>query len=167
MKQFKGFALVLITVLFLSCGGSKSNNENVKIVENPSFSIFKIYSQKWVAGIQGGGSGTNLYVSIKNISEGVEIKEFYFGNKITEAKITSENNYVGYFINKTNRDVIMDGNATNEAANIPPQKSLFQLAKNEAVISYSKKGKIYYYRISNIEEKEMLAYPQSNPKIEN
>ncbi|PHS66867.1 MAG: hypothetical protein COB12_05390 [Flavobacterium sp.] len=167
MKQFKNFALVLITVLFLSCGGSKSNNENVKIVENPPFSIFKIHSQKWVAGVQGGGSGINLYVSIKNISEGVEIKEFYFGNKITEVKHTSENNYVGYFKTETNRDVIMDGNATNEAANIPPQKSPFQLAKNEAVISYSENNKTYYYKVSNIEEKEMLAYPQSNPKIKN
>jgi len=157
--------ILLLSVVTLSCGGSKTSE--VKFVKTPPFSISKIYSQKWVAGVQGGGSGTNLYVSVKNISEGIEIKEFYFGNKITEAKLTSENNYVGYFKNETNRDVIMDGNATNEAANIPPQKSPFQLAKNEAVISYSKKGKIYYYKISNIEEKEMLAYPQSNPKIEN
>jgi hypothetical protein len=61
----------------------------------------------------------------------------------------------------------MDGNAINEAANIPPQKSPFQLAKNEAVISYSENGKVNYYKVSNIKEKEMLAYPQGNPNIEN
>ena len=162
--------IVLLSIVTLSCGGSKTSD--MKFTKTPPFSISKIYSQKWVAGVQGGGSGTNLYVSIKDISEGVEIKEFYFGNKLTEVKHTSKDNYIGHFKNKTNQDVIMDGNATNEAVNIPPQKSPFQLAKNEAVISYSdsdnyQEGKIYYYRISNIEEKEMLAYPQSNPNIEN
>ena len=157
--------ILLLSVVTSGCGGSKTSD--IKFTKTPPFSISKIYSQKWVAGVQGGGSGTNLYVSIKNISEGVEIKEFYFGKKLTEAKHTSDDNYIGYFKNEINRDVIMDGNATNEAANIPPQKPLFQLAKNEAIISYSEKGIIYYYRISNIEEKEMLAYPQSNPKIEN
>jgi len=156
---------VLLSIVTLSCGGSKTSN--IKFIKKPPFSITKIYSQKWVAGVQGGGSGVNLYVSIKNISEGVEIKEFYFGNKITEAKRTSKDNYVGYFKNETNRGVIMDGNATNEATNIPPQKSPFQLAKNEVVISYSENGKVNYYKVSNIKEKEMLAYPQSNPNIEN
>ncbi|MFK5981695.1 MAG: hypothetical protein QM499_02185 [Flavobacteriaceae bacterium] len=157
--------ILLLFVVTLSCGGSKTSE--IKFVKTPPFSITKTYSQKWVAGVQGGESGTNLYVLVKNISEGVEIKEFYFGNKITEAKLLLKDNYVGYFKNEINRDVIMDGNTTNEAAIIPPQKSPFQLAKNEAVISYSEKGEIYYYRISNIEEKEMLAYPQGNPNIEN
>ena len=74
---------------------------------------------------------------------------------------------IGYFKNQNNRDVIMDGDATKEALNIPPEKIPFQLNENEAVVSYFENDKMVYYKISNIEEKEILAYPQSNPKIEN
>jgi hypothetical protein len=68
--------ILLLSVVTLSCGGSKTSD--IKFIKTPPFSISKIYSQKWVAGVQGGGAGVNLYVSIKNISEGIEIKEYYF-----------------------------------------------------------------------------------------
>ncbi|MCF6306626.1 MAG: hypothetical protein L3J09_01585 [Flavobacteriaceae bacterium] len=172
MKQFKGFTLVLFTILFSSCGGSKSNNKNLNISENPPFTISKTYCQKWVAGVKGGGSGINLIITFSSVSEGIDFNEIYFRGKIIEATSKKQNQIVGYFKNETNQNVIMDSDISKEAANTPPQKFPFQLEDNEAVISYSnsdsnREEKTYYYKISNIEEKEMLAYPQSNPKIEN
>ncbi len=167
MKQFKGFILILFTILFSSCGGSKSNNENVKITINPPFTISKTYSQKWVAGLKGGGSGTNLIIEFSSVSEGIDFNKIYFRGKVIEATSKKQNQIVGYFKTEMNHDVIMDSEISKEAANTPPQKLPFQLEENEAVISYTESGKIHYFKITNIEEKEMLAYPQTNPKIEN
>jgi len=162
--KLKGIIL-LLSVVTLSCGGSKTNELN--FTTKPPFTIYKTYSQNWVAGVKGGGSGTNLIIEFSSVSEGIEFKEIYFRGKRVYASLKRENQIIGYFKSEINRDIIMDSEISKEAANIPPKKIPFQLEKNETVISYSKKGKIYYYRISNIEEKEMLAYPQSNSNIEN
>ena len=148
-----------------NCGGSKPNKSN--FTSNPPFEIQDIYFQKWVAGVRGGGSGTNVYITFSEVSERLVFQELFFQNKKSKLNTTSTNHLVANFKSTLNSDVIMEGDSTKEAVNIPPEKIPFQLEENEVVISYSKKGKIYYYRISNIEEKEMLAYPQSNPKIEN
>ncbi len=162
----KHLFLTIFILSQISCGTSKQKEPETNFTKNPPFSIEKIYSQKWVAGVKGGGSGTNLYIAFSKVSESVVFKDLYFRNKKTEVSI-SKDQVIGYFKNQNNRDVIMDGDATKEAANIPPEKIPFQLKENEAVISYSENGKTYFYKISNIEEKEMLAYPNANTKIEN
>ena len=43
------------------------------------------------------------------------------------------------------------------------EKFPFKLENNEAVLSYEYNNKMHYYKIANIEEKEMIAYPSSNP----
>lgn len=164
--KIKLLFITILSVTLTNCGGSKSNNSELDFTTNPPFKIQKVYSQKWVAGVKGGGSGTNLYITLSEASEGIQFKELFFRNKKIEVS-SSKNKVIGYFKNKNNQDVIMDGNATNEAANIPPEKIPFQLKDNEAVVSYLENDKVVYYKISNIEEKEILAYPQSNPKIEN
>ncbi len=80
----------------------------------------------------------------------------------TKANKKNDNLFIGYFKNEQ-KDIIMDSNSTNEAKNIPPQKIPFQLAENEAVLSYIYKGIAYYFKVYNIAEKEVIAYPQSDP----
>ena len=162
------FLLMTITSLTLgSCGGSKSNNSNMDFTSNPPFKIQEIYSQKWVAGVRGGGSGTNVYITFSEVSEGVVFQEIFFQNKKSLLKTTSKNKMGANFKSTQNSDVIMDVDSTKEAVNIPPEKIPFQLEDNEAVISYFENDKTYYYKVSNMKEKEMLAYPQSNSNFEN
>jgi len=161
--------LIIITILSIflaNCGGSKSNNTKLDFTTNPPFKVQEVSSQKWVAGVKGGGAGTNLFITFSEVSKGVVFKELYFRNKKVEVSVFKDK-VVGYFKNQNNRDVIMDGDFTKEASNIPPEKIPFQLNKNEAVVSYLEKNQLHYFKISNIEEKEILAYPKSNPKIEN
>ncbi len=162
------FTYIFIAILSMSlsnCGGSNTNNSN--FTSNPPFKIQEIYFQKWVAGVRGGGSGTNVYITFSEVSEGVVFQELFFKNKKSKLNVTSKNQVVANFKSTQNFGVIMDGDPTKEAVNTPPEKIPFQLEKSEAVISYSKNGKVNYYKVSNIKEKEMVAYPQSNPKIEN
>lgn len=167
LKIVSGVLAIFILSVFLSnCGGSKTDKSKLTLTENPPFSIEEVYSQKWMAGVKEGGSGTNIYISLNNIEPGTLINEVYFRNKITTAEEKNNQIFVGYFKNEQ-QDIIMDSDATKEANNIPPQKFPFQLEESEAVLSYTYKGIEYYYKISNIEEKELIAYPSNNPNNEN
>ena len=163
---YRILVIFFISVLFSNCACSKKDNSIYSLTQNPPFTILEIYSQEWVAGIQGGGTGINLYFEIDTVEPETMINTIYFRNKTVKAENKSKNIFVGYIKNKENRDVIMDSNSLNEAKNIPPQKFPFKLKQSEAVISYIYKGKDYYYKVSNIIEKEIIAYPQSNPKID-
>ena len=158
--------MLFLSVLLSNCGGSKTDNSKLTLTDNPPFSIEEVYSQKWVAGVKEGGSGTNIYFTLKNLEPGTLINEIYFRNKTTTAKPKNNNKFIGYFKNEE-QDIIMDSDATKEANNNPPKKSPFQLEENEAVLSYTYKGIEYYFKLSNIEEKETIAYPSSNPNNEN
>ena len=167
LQIVSGVISVFILSVFLSnCGSSKSDNANYTLTENPPFSIEEVYSQKWIAGIKEGGSGTNIYFTLKNLEPGTLINEIYFKNKITTAEEKNTLIFVGYFKNDQ-QDIIMDSDTTNEANNIPPKKSPFQLEENEAVLSYTYKGIEYYFKVTKIEEKEVIAYPSSKPNKEN
>ncbi|MCB0456746.1 MAG: hypothetical protein KDC91_03310 [Flavobacteriaceae bacterium] len=166
MKNF--FKILGISAFVLgvtACAGGKE----YLLEKNPPFSIKEAYFQKWVAGVQGGGSGTNLHITLSNIKEDITIEEIYFGDKLAKANKNPQNIdlYTANFLNDTNRDIIMDGDATKEAKNVIPQVSPFSLSEKEAVISYSIKGEMYYYKITNLDEKPILAYPSSNPNGRN
>ncbi len=156
--------LSAVTVLFIAfgCGPCKTKKGDLAITQNAPFEIENTYCQKWVAGIKGGGSGINLYVTIDNVSEGVQMKEFHFRGKITNVSSSKESLYIGYFKSEAN-DVIMDSDVVKESTNTPPVISPFELENSEAVLSYEFNNKTYYHKIYDIEEKEMLAYPSSNP----
>ncbi len=164
LVQSISFSIALF--FFINCGGSKSYDENIVLEKVPPFSIKEVYFQKWVAGVKEGGSGINLYFTLENNKDAVKISEVYFRNTVLKAETISpkENNYIARFSNENEREVIMDSDPVKEAQNTPPQPFPFTLNENEAVISYDINGDMCFYKISNIEEKSMLAYPGSAPK---
>lgn len=167
MKQIKNiFGIIGISFILLSfsnCGSSKSMDSNYKLVDTPPFVINEVFSQKWVAGTQEGGSGTNIQITLGSIDKEVEIMNVYFGDQISKMHGKSNSIFIGSINNLKNNDVIMDSDPKKEANNTPPVKMPFNLAKNEAVISYKLNGKMEFFKIENIIEKPMLSYPQGNP----
>jgi uncharacterized cupredoxin-like copper-binding protein len=167
MKKYNFLALLISAVVIIGvitgCGTCKTEKESFALTQNPPFTIKNSYYQNWVAGVKEGGSGLNIYASIDDMSEGVILKEFYFRGNSVEVKSSKNPVFVGYYKNDINKDVIMDSNSTNEAANTPPKFSPFKLENNEAVLSYEYHHKMYYHKISNIEEKQIIAYPSSSP----
>ncbi|WP_115122244.1 hypothetical protein [Marinirhabdus gelatinilytica] len=162
-------SLVVLFSLY-NCGNTKKTVSEIELVQNPPFSIVESYSQDWVAGTPEGGSGTKVYVKLESIPSEVDLLEVYFKDRVAQLKIRPVNSsqYVGYFMNQTIRpDIIMDSDPIKEAANNPPKKLPFNLQEGEAVIRYLNKGTIQYYKIENLESKEILAYPSSNPKGDN
>lgn len=168
MKQLKYlFGLFSLSFLLLSVSncGSSHNDKTKKLVNNPPFVISEIYSQDWVAGVQGGGSGTNLHINLETIDEGVELQQVFFRRKTEKLTQAGDNpkKCTGFFKNEMNQDVIMDGDPLKESQNKPREPYPFELAKNEAVISYTLNGATGYFKVSDIAEKPMIAYPASNP----
>lgn len=154
---------LLILALCVSCAGGKDSIYNYE--QEPPFTITTSYFQKWVAGVQEGGSGVNVNLSIDNITEEVAFRHLYFRNKKETATFTptSPDKIIGYFKTTAKRDVVMDSNPVKEANNTPNDVFPFKLKENEAVLSYYHKGEEKYLKITEIEEKPMIAYPSSNP----
>ena len=169
MKSFKylfgllGLSFILLS--FSNCNSSKLNEQSIVLEETAPFTVIEAYYHKWIAGVQGGRSGTNVFITIENLSDGVTIKNIYFEERATEAKNSplKPKQYAGYFKNENNRNTIMDINPNKEAQNTPPLRFPLKLSTNEAVISYLQNGTIKFFKLSNLVEKELLPYPSSNP----
>ncbi|GAB5400699.1 MAG: hypothetical protein Aureis2KO_22840 [Aureisphaera sp.] len=148
---------------FSGCAGGKDTVYSLE--QQPPFNITGSYFQKWVAGVQEGGSGINVHLIIEGISEEIEVRNVYFRGQITKANSMPEqpDKFVAYFKKGQNRDVIMDSDITKEAKNTPLGDFPFDLDDDEAVISYFHKDTEKYFKISDIEEKPLIAYPGTNP----
>lgn len=166
MKLITAFTIL---ILFSNCGSGNTETSTYFFEQNPPFSVEEASFQEWVAGTPEGGSGVNVFINFSTIQQGVVFKEVFFRDKktavVTSAAVRVQ--YVGYFTNEPKRDVIMDSNPINEAANTPPRMIPFQLNDDDAVISYEFNREIAYFKIENLERKKPLAYPASNPKGDN
>jgi len=159
------FNIYLMVLTTLSCGSIEKETISYQIMHKPPFSISEASFQKWVGGVQGSGSGFDLKVTFEALPNNISLKEFYFKGMITEARLLNapKKTYAGNFKNAERPDIIMDSDPIKEASNTPKKKFPFKLADNEAIVSYSANGKIFYTKIIDIFEKPILAYPQSNP----
>ncbi|NND62106.1 MAG: hypothetical protein HKN48_02810, partial [Flavobacteriaceae bacterium] len=60
--QFLGLAFICFSIT--NCAGGKDGKDSAFSLEQEApFTIQKAYFQKWVAGVQAGGSGTNVYLT--------------------------------------------------------------------------------------------------------
>lgn len=159
------FAVCFVLLSFSNCGSTQNTSNDKPLVKNPPFKISEAYYQNWIAGVEEGGTGTNVHIVIDGLKSGVTIQDIYFRNHTLKAKNTAANptSYVGYLRNTAQRDVVMDSNPLNEAQNTFSKSFPFSLQKNEAVISYKENDAVKYYKISNLSEKDVIPYPQANP----
>lgn len=128
--------------------------------------IKSAYYQNWVAGVRGGGGGTGFYIEFtEKLPKDFVITKLYFRNKISKITASENNLYLANFarnINKRPQDEIADDANVSQKEEIT--KTPFPISENEAILEYTYKGQKRYYKISKIEEKEMLAYPSAKPR---
>ena len=160
----------LISIIMLTnCGSSNKMDSQYSLEENPPFTVGSASYQQWIAGTPEGGRGVNVIINLSDVKEGVVIEDIYFQNKKVTAT-TSPNirtQYLGYFKNKPKQDIVMDSDPIQEAANTPPAKIPFELDSDDAVIGYTFKEKSHFFKVKNLERKELLAYPATNPNGDN
>ncbi|MFD2916991.1 hypothetical protein [Psychroserpens luteus] len=168
MKSLKQISFSMVMLILMASFSQCSTAQ--KLQEKAPTQFGDVYFQKWTAGVKGGGSGLNLFVPVKDKS--VRLDSAYFRGKAVKFEIREANEgllYVGRFkteFNQPKQDMIMSSDPNKEYGNQLQKKTSaipFELKDDECVVSYIKDGKILYYKISNVNERESLNYPSAPP----
>jgi len=163
MKKFKQtlyiLAMILITMSFSNCSSAQ------KLQEAAPFKITDVYSQSWVAGIQGGGSGINVFITTSVLNEKIQMEGLYFKEEYVKLEKRQNNLVIGRYKTEANsrKEILLQVDGKEEATKkIKKEKIPFELEKNQAVLVYKQNGKRKYYKIDAIREKPSIALPSAN-----
>ena len=165
MKLTTSLILGLVFLCMVNC---KTSKESVlQFQSSAPLEIIEPYYNSWVAGIEGGGSGINVFLPLKK-NGNIVIDSLHFRGEKSAVE-TREKLIIGRFRLSTNqkKDLIMSSNPQDEYNNkrvLIRDTSPFNLTPNECVISYKVNGKRLYYKISNLKKGEAIAYPSAPPK---
>lgn len=168
MKLIKTTFFALVSLFFAlsfsQCSSSK------KILESAPVTLGEVYFQSWVAGVQGGGSGINLFIPIGESSQSsMVLDSVYFRGKVAKLETKTDNTlYIGRFLTAANQqsDLKMTNEDNGEYGNVLPSSTgnfPFQLKDNECVVSYQENNNTKYFKIENISEKARVDYPSAPP----
>lgn len=165
MKTIKNFikflCLILLSVSFSQCATS------MKLQKEAPTTFGEVYFQEWVAGVQGGGSGTNIFIEVKD--ENIVLESVYFRGKISnfENKPSKSKLFIGRFKSKTNTQQSIITSSSDEK--VVDLDFPFKLKENECIISYKddKNSDLKYYKITDVKEKPLEALPMSAPPNNN
>jgi len=160
------FLLVLIVTGFSQCSSAQ------KLQTEAPVKIGNAYYQHWVAGIQGGGSGINLFITVAGIiNKSIQLDSVYFKGKVSKLEFKPSNSslFIGRFPSDVNskKDIIMSNKPKGEYGNETPIRKVkipFELKENECVISYLERGKTKYFKIKNVVKKQPEYLPEVAPK---
>jgi len=135
-----------------------------KMQESFPVAITESYYQRWVAGVRGGGSGIGVYIRFeKALPNEITLTQLYFNNNFAKANKISDTEYHFNFVGKANFD-----RGEEEPSDVPAQsnntKVPFSITDNEAVLEYTQKREKKYFKMTQLKEKEMLAYPSARPQ---
>ena len=129
-------------------------------------SIEAPYFQSWVAGVQGGGRGVDVFLPVKDLNNITPDSIHFRGQR---AKTVYKNQMiVGHFSSPQNqpKDVILSNEPFAEANNqlLPKaDHSAFELEPNACVLSYILENKRYYHKITDLAQRSSIPYPSSPP----
>jgi len=154
--------MLLVMASFSQCSSAQ------KLQDKAPITIGKAYCQSWIAGVEGGGAGLNIFIPV--IDNSIILDSVYFRGKAAKLEVKQEENilYVGRFPSDFNqkRDIIMSSDPKAEYGNEMPnisKKIPFELKNNECVISYKEGKTTKYFKVDNVVEKDLVPYPSAPP----
>lgn len=166
MKLINNIAFLIlmcsVILLFSNCGSAQKFETKLPL------QLGEVYAQQWVAGVKGGGSGINLYISIVDNPNDIELDSVFYQGKSTKVFLINNTKAIGRFKSEINqqKEVIMSNEPYAEYGNQVkkiPIKLRFDLKDNECILSYIENKKTKYFKIQNIKKREILAYPSAPP----
>lgn len=165
MATFKTIGLRCL--LCLMCVALWQCSSAQKLQEQVPFSISEIYYQHWVAGVKGGGAGTNIFMKLENpLPEHIILNSIYFQNYQTKLKPDTHNNtlYVGRVLKPSNQQELLYEHPSDEVNSDEVKTPKFKLKPNECVVSFNQNGTIKYYKTQGVYEKELPRIPSVKPQ---
>ncbi len=155
-------SLLIFITFFLTQTCSKAPYSLMKKSDLPS-EIQSMYFQNWVGGQERTGGGTNFVIQFKTVlPEDMKLKSVFFRGKSADFETKPNNLYVAYYRSLPKKDLILDENPQKEYGNQAPD--LKENLSQSAEIFFIKNEKTYSYKVENVDEKEMLAYPSAKPR---
>lgn len=142
-------------------------NLSSKILQSQTpIQITSPYYQSWVAGVKGGGSGITVFLPVQNLN-GITPDSIHFRGQRVKA-IYENYNIIGRFQTPHNQrqEIILSNEPLAEVKNqlLPIQnRSPFDLPNDTCILSYIIKNKRYYYKITNLVQRQSIPYPSSPP----
>ena len=159
---FTFLVLALLPIAFIQCGSAQTNLQEMPMQTGQA------YYQKWIAGVQGGGAGINLFIPVDELPENIQLEKVFFQKMAAPIKKETDTLWVARFVTNVNRerDIVMSNNPIEEAVNTPQEQGNFpfRLEDTEAGLSYRQDGVLKYSKILNLKEKTSVAYPSAPPK---
>ncbi|MDO1502231.1 hypothetical protein Q2T40_19020 [Winogradskyella maritima] len=151
----------LICSLFMQCSSIP------KLQEKAPTEFGEVYMQSWVAGVEGGGSGINVF--IETMSDNVVLDSIYFRGEVAqlETKSASPKMYIGRFVNEGNQMNEPSLGSSVESHSEPKSENPFKLEDNACVVSYKDGDKTKYFKLTDIKEKPADLYPSAKPQSQN
>ena len=149
----KYLATILLSLVIISCGST-----HIIAQDNIESATY----QGWVGGVRGGGGGINFNLKLKSeLPKGVELKRVIFkGFEVSFAQQDALS-YNAAIITGVNQERF-EGDKKSTSSS---PKNNIELKDNEAILVFSKNGKEYQQKITNVTEKPALEYPSARPKF--
>ena len=175
MKQLKVVLGVVFLLLMIGCKSSVAKDDigpkkevELKIIDMKGQERHKVFYQEWIAGVQYGGSGVNLYILASTIGVDTAVVAYFRDQKkdLKQVSYDGQEFLIGRFKTAINqpKDFVMSNDPIQELGNADKLLDLAQgLDKNEAIVCYKKSGQLYQVTLKNIAEMEQLLYPSPPP----
>ena len=134
--------------------------------------IGDVFSQSWVAGVRGGGSGINVHVTLdKDVDEGVSMERLCYRGKWAKLQNKRKRRlFVAYFQGDANREeerhvLLGDGgqSQTSERSAVGKEEDAPELKEDEALITYTIQGKLRELKVDKVRAERMIPYPECPP----
>jgi hypothetical protein len=156
MSSYKKIFILIIPFSLFFCASKQ------KVQATFPQEIETVYFQKWIGGQEQTGSGTNFHIIFKKaLSKEIQLNKIYFQNQEATFDQENEATFVAHFYQQPKNDIILDVDPKKEIGNKPPKilKPKYNLKPNEAIVEYTKNNKKSLFKIKNIKERELIAYP--------
>lgn len=150
--MIRSFLFGMCSLLFLTM----SQCTSIKELSSPNFIGGESYYKTWVAGVEGGGSGLDFFIDVKDLPESVMLEEIYFKNYNTSI-VYNSGAYIARF--KTSLNSTSDESSINNISKVVD--SPFAIGEEEAILVYKEHGKVKYVKISQVENKGHMALPSA------
>lgn len=147
--------MFVIMAVFSQCATGKQLETNLP------FEIGDVYYQESAAGVKGGGSGVNIFITLQENPNDIMLDSVYFQGKEAKLEFVNDTVYMGRLESKTvlKNDIIMSIEPYAEYGNKAPKtpkKPRFQLREDECIVSYKTSNKVKYFKIGKINKREAL-----------
>lgn len=162
IKKLLGvLSLALISMSFSQCAST------MELEQEAPTKFGEVYTKSWVAGVKGGGSGTNIFIEVKD--ESIVLDSVFYKGELAKltTKPANKTLFIGRFLSNRNRE---NSNLIEETKpkEVSKKKLPFDLKDDECVVSYIINGKTKYYKLGNVvNRKSNDALPMSAPPNKN